>query len=159
MVTIMVMSKDNSSGKSAAKRGFPKGGGKGLKGSNLYTPVSQATIDKIKKQGMSVALKKAATSSNASYVQGVKRMYGATRLAAAKKVAAAPKKATGSMAYTAGSPKSGKATYTTGSGVRYASSTTKKAAPAKTKNLKKNPLVKFVTSRVGGKSGGYGNSK
>jgi DNA-binding protein HU-beta len=61
--------------------------------------------------------------------------------------------------YTPGSAKSGKSTYTTGSGVRYASAT-KKAAPAqKTKSLKKNPLVKFVTSRTGGKSGGYGNSK
>jgi hypothetical protein len=67
-------------------------------------------------------------------------------------------KPSGSMAYTPGSAKSSKATYTTGSGVRYASA--KKAAPVqKTKSLKKNPLVKFVTSRVGGKSGGYGNSK
>ena len=66
----------------------------------------------------------------------------------------------GSYSYTPGSAKNNKATYTTGSGVRYASSTTKKATPAqKTKSLKKNPLVKFVTSRVGGKSGGYGNSK
>lgn len=67
------------------KRGLPKGGGKGLKGSNLYTPVSQATIDSIKKAGMAASLKKAATSKDASYVQGVKRMYGAERLAAAKK--------------------------------------------------------------------------
>ena len=60
--------------------------------------------------------------------------------------------------YTPGSAKNNKATYTTGSGVRYTSA--KKATPAqKTKDLKKNPLVKFVTSRVGGKSGGYGNSK
>jgi len=66
------------------KRGLPKGGGKGLKGSNLYTPVSQATIDSIKKAGMAASLKKAATSSDASFVQGVKRMYGANRLAAAK---------------------------------------------------------------------------
>ena len=66
------------------KRGLPKGGGKGLKGSNLYTPVSQATIDSIKKAGMAASLKKAATSSDASYVQGVKRMYGADRLAKAK---------------------------------------------------------------------------
>lgn len=68
-------------------------------------------------------------------------------------------KPSGSMAYTPGSAKNSKATYTTGSGVRYTSAT-KKATPAqKTKSLKKNPLVKFVTSRVGGKSGGYGNSK
>lgn len=69
------------------KRGLPKGGGKGLKGSNLYTPVSQATIDSIKKAGMTASLKKAATSKDASFVQGVKRMYGAERLAAAKKSA------------------------------------------------------------------------
>ncbi len=70
-----------------SKRGLPKGGGKGLKGSNLYTPVSQATIDSIKKAGMTASLKKAATSKDASFVQGVKRMYGAERLAAAKKSA------------------------------------------------------------------------
>ena len=70
-----------------SKRGLPKGGGKGLKGSNLYTPVSQATIDSIKKSGMTASLKKAATSKDASFVQGVRRMYGAERLAAAKKSA------------------------------------------------------------------------
>ena len=74
-----------------SKRGLTKGGGKGLKGSNLYTPVSQATIDSIKKAGMTASLKKAATSKDASFVQGVKRMYGAERLAAAKKTAAATK--------------------------------------------------------------------
>lgn len=73
------------------KRGLPKGGGKGLKGSNLYTPVSQATIDSIKKAGMAASLKKAATSKDASFVQGVKRMYGAERLATAKKSAMSAK--------------------------------------------------------------------
>jgi hypothetical protein len=69
-------------------------------------------------------------------------------------------KPSGAGGYTAGSTKNNKATYTTGSGVRYASSSSKPATSAqKTKSLKKNPLVKFVTSRVGGKSGGYGNSK
>ena len=64
-------------------------------------------------------------------------------------------KSSSSMSYTAGSAKGNKATYTTGSGVSYKTSATKKAAPAqKTKNVKNNPLVKFVTSRVGGKSGG-----
>ena len=83
------------------KRGLPKGGGKGLKGSNLYTPVSQATIDSIKKAGMAASLKKAATSKDASFVQGVRRMYGAERLAAAKKSAVvkstSPDAARGSM--------------------------------------------------------------
>ena len=52
--------------------------------------VSQATIDRIKKMGMTAALKKAGTSNNAEYVEGIRRMYGARRLAAAKK-AVAPK--------------------------------------------------------------------
>lgn len=47
--------------------------------------VSQATIDRIKKMGMTAALKKAGTSSNAEYVEGIRRMYGARRLAAAQK--------------------------------------------------------------------------
>lgn len=46
--------------------------------------VSQATIDQIKKQGMTAAIKKAAAGgASASYVEGVKRMYGAARLAKA----------------------------------------------------------------------------
>lgn len=100
----MVMAKSADEARAAAmkpKRGLPKGGGKGLKGSNLYTPVSQATIDSIKKAGMAASLKKAATSKDASFVQGVKRMYGAERLAAAKKAAVvkstSPDAARGSM--------------------------------------------------------------
>lgn len=73
---------------------LPKGGGKGAKGYNLYTPVKQSTIDNIKKMGMSAALKKAGSSNNAEFVQGVKRMYGADRLkkaiAANKSVAKSP---------------------------------------------------------------------
>ena len=42
--------------------------------------VSQTTISNIKKMGMSAALKKASTSKNPEYLEGVKRMYGASRL-------------------------------------------------------------------------------
>jgi hypothetical protein len=90
----MVMAKSADEARAQAmkpKRGLPKGGGKGLKGSNLYTPVSQATIDSIKKAGMAASLKKAATSKDASFVQGVRRMYGAERLATAKKSAMSAK--------------------------------------------------------------------
>jgi hypothetical protein len=90
----MVMAKSADEARAQAmksKRGLPKGGGKGLKGSNLYTPVSQATINSIKKAGMAASLKKAATSKDASFVQGVKRMYGAERLATAKKSAMSAK--------------------------------------------------------------------
>lgn len=64
-----------------------KGGGKAASGSNLYTPVKQSTINKIKEAGMTASLKKAATSKDMEFVQGVRRMYGANRLAAAKKAA------------------------------------------------------------------------
>lgn len=72
------------------KKAAPKGGGKAASGMNLYTPVKQSTIDKIKGMGMAASLKKAAASNNAEFVQGVKRMYGADRLKAAMKKAAAP---------------------------------------------------------------------
>lgn len=46
--------------------------------------VSQTTIDSIKKMGMTAALKKAGSSKNPEYIEGIKRMYGAKRLAAAQ---------------------------------------------------------------------------
>jgi len=81
--------------KAGAKKGLPKGGGKGASGYKLYTPVKQSTIDNIKKMGMSAALKKAGSSKNAEFVQGVKRMYGTKRLEASM---ASAKKANKSVA-------------------------------------------------------------
>jgi hypothetical protein len=52
--------------------------------------VSQTTIDNIKKMGMTASLKKAASSKNPEYLEGIRRMYGASRLAAAKKTTASP---------------------------------------------------------------------
>ena len=61
---------------------------KGQKGIKVGTVVSQATINRIAADGMRFALEKAARSetkgTNASYVEGVKRMYGVARLNAAK---------------------------------------------------------------------------
>lgn len=57
--------------------------------------VSQATIDSIKKLGMDAALKKAATSKNVEYLEGIKRMYGTKRLASSQGAAAAKKSAAG----------------------------------------------------------------
>ena len=48
------------------------------------TKVSQTTIDNIKKMGMTASLKKAASSKNPEYLEGIKRMYGAKRLSAAQ---------------------------------------------------------------------------
>ena len=58
--------------------------------------VSQATITKIKGLGMTAALKKAGTSANAEFVEGVKRMYGAKRLSAARSAGSAKKPKTSS---------------------------------------------------------------
>lgn len=125
------------------KRGLPKGGGKGLKGSNLYTPVSQATIDSIKKAGMTASLKKAATSKDASYVQGVKRMYGADRLAAAKKKAVV-KSPTADAAR--GSMKPAKPVAKSADAARAAATkaTTKSSKPMAKKSGTTDPFAKFV---------------
>jgi hypothetical protein len=49
------------------------------------TKVSQATIDRIKADGMTAALRKAVMGkASASYVEGVKRMYGTARLTKSK---------------------------------------------------------------------------
>ena len=72
---------------SRPKGSLPKGGGKGAKGERLYTPVSQATIKKIKTMGMTAALAKAGKTpkgANPEFIQGVNRMYGAKRVAAAR---------------------------------------------------------------------------
>ena len=51
--------------------------------------VSQATIDKIKSDGMTAALAKVgAGKASATYTEGVKRMYGAKRIVTAKNKAA-----------------------------------------------------------------------
>jgi hypothetical protein len=49
------------------------------------TKVSQATIDRIKADGMTNALKKVAFGkASAAYAEGVKRMYGTRRVTTAK---------------------------------------------------------------------------
>ena len=124
--------------------------------------VSQATIDKIKKQGMTASLRKASTASP-EMKEGLLRMYGAARVAAAtKSTKVAPRNAMIDGATKKSAAK--KIVVPRGAmvdGMKTTSRVTKKTKPAaqKTKQLKNNPLVKFVTSRVGGKSGGYGQSK
>lgn len=55
-----------------------------IKGSNTKIKVSQATIDKIKKMGMTAALK-SAPKANAEMTEALRRMYGQRRLDAASK--------------------------------------------------------------------------
>jgi hypothetical protein len=50
---------------------------------NKNIKVSQATIDKIKKQGMSASLKSASSNNSPEYREALRRMYGDARLAKA----------------------------------------------------------------------------
>lgn len=67
----------------AAKRRYERGAAKKA-AAPKSVKVSQGTIDKIKGMGMTAALKRAGSSKNAEFVEGVKRMYGARRLTAAQ---------------------------------------------------------------------------
>ena len=147
----------------------------------MATKVKQDMIDFIKAQGMTKALKRAGslqakgTKGEAEFIEGVRRMYGASRLSAATAKAkpaapkptdsrfsgvkkADPKKPTDSR-FSGVKKTAPKPTDSRFSGTKPASAKKAAAPVQKTKDLKKNPVVKFVTSRVGGKSGGYGNSK
>ena len=100
--------------------------------------VSQATINQIKKEGMSAAIKKAAAGGvSASYMEGVKRMYGASRVAKATSAninAASKPKAYGAN----NAPKYRPATAST---TKAASS---KPAPKPKKSGTTDPFAKFV---------------
>ena len=118
------------------------------------TKVSQTTIDSIKKMGMTASLKKAASSKNPEYLEGVKRMYGASRLNAAKKATASPAgRMSPSVAERAPSATNRKsprmaerASATAGrTSPRVAERKVTKAAPAKKKTSKTtDPVAKFV---------------
>jgi hypothetical protein len=115
--------------------------------------VSQSTIDSIKKMGMAASLKKAATSNNSQYVEGVKRMYGASRLAAAKKATASPagrmSPRVAERAPSATNRKSPRvverASATAGrTSPRVAERKVTKAAPAKKTSKTTDPIAKFI---------------
>jgi hypothetical protein len=101
--------------------------------------VSQSTIDSIKKMGMTASLKKAATSKNPMYLEGVKRMYGASRLTAAKK-------ATASQGTSRVSPRVAERASATASRTspRVAERKVTKSAPAKKTSKTTDPIARFV---------------
>lgn len=100
--------------------------------------VSQSTIDSIKKMGMTASLKKAASSKNPEYLEGVKRMYGASRLNAAKKATESPAGRT--------SPRVAEraAATTSRTSPRVAERKVTKAAPAKKTSKTTDPVARFV---------------
>ena len=117
---------------------------------NKKVKVSQSTIDDIKKLGMTKALKLAKQNAGATqgglvkeYQEATRRLYGDKRFAAATKAATPMKKGS----YQAGSAKSSKATYTTGSGVKYKASGTPAAKPT-TKPAVKATAKKDNTANI-----------
>ena len=76
-----------------------------IKGSNTKIKVSQATIDKIKKMGMTAALK-GAPKASAEMQEGLRRMYGQRRLDAASKVTTVSKPSRAVLARPGSTPKS-----------------------------------------------------
>ena len=125
-----------------------KGGGKGASGDALVGNVTQSTIDSIKKMGMTKALALAGKNGKTSggmareFQEGVRRMYGADRLAAAK-VKYAPVAAKPS---TASRPPVAKPKASTASRPPVAAKATTKpaAAMAAKKSGTTDPLAKFV---------------
>ena len=122
-------------GKTYAKKKpgqYPKGGGKGLQGDALVGRVSQSTINDIKRMGMTKALRLAGENGKTAgglareFQEGVRRMYGADRLAAAKaKYSAAPaSKKPDTSASSKSQPKPKTAAYAAGA-AKPATSTTK----------------------------------
>lgn len=70
---------------SVAKSNAASAGAKAAMPKLVKNKVSQATIDKIKADGMTKALAKVgAGKASATYTEGVKRMYGANRIVTAK---------------------------------------------------------------------------
>ena len=123
-------------GKTYAKKKpgqYPKGGGKGLQGDALKGNVSQSTINDIKRMGMTAALKLAGQNGKTAggvareFQEGVRRMYGADRLAAAKsKYSAAPAtKKADTSATSKSQPKPKTAAYAKGAAKPAPTSTTK----------------------------------
>ena len=110
--------------------------------------VSQATIDSIKSAGMAAALKKAAGGASAAYVEGVKRMYGASRLSAAqaKVKKAAPGSGSGTVNPKQAGPKGASTSYSPAP--RKASTSyspvKKSTVAAKKKSATTDPFAKFV---------------
>jgi hypothetical protein len=118
---------------------------------NKKVKVSQSTIDDIKKLGMTKALKLAKQNAGATqgglvkeYQEATRRLYGDKRFSAATKAATPMKKGS----YQAGSAKSGKATYTTGSGVKYKASGTPAAKPAAKPTTTKATAKKDNTANI-----------
>lgn len=100
--------------------------------------VSQTTIDNIKKMGMTASLKKAASSKNPEYLEGIKRMYGANRLAAAKKATASPAGRVSPRVAERASATAGRTS------PRVAERKVTKAAPAKKTSKTTDPVARFV---------------
>ena len=129
---------------------YPKGGGKGLSGDALVGNVSASTIKDIKRMGMTAALKLAGTNNKTSggvareFQEGVRRMYGADRLAAAKAKYGKPAAASADAARASVKPSRPVAKSADAARAAATKASTKSAKPMAKKSGTTDPFAKFV---------------
>ncbi len=114
---------------------------------NKNIKVSQATIDKIKKQGMTASLKGASANNSPEYREALRRMYGDARVA--KATASTKPSSSGRYVGSTFVPdKPAKGASTAYSPAPKKASTSyspvKKSAPSKKKSKTTDPFAKFV---------------
>lgn len=120
---------------------------------NKSIKVSQATIDKIKKQGMTASLKGASANNSPEYREALRRMYGDARVAKAtastKSSTSGGGKYVGSMFVPDKAPAKGPSTSYSPAPMKASTkySPVKKTASVKKKSETTDPLAKFVFAR------------
>lgn len=129
---------------------LPKGGGKGLSGDALVGNVSASTIKDIKRMGMTASLKLAGTNGKTAggaareFQEGVRRMYGADRLAAAKAKYGKPAAASADAARASVKPSRPVAKSADAARAAATKASTKSSKPMAKKSGTTDPFAKFV---------------
>jgi hypothetical protein len=129
---------------------YPKGGGKGLSGDALVGNVSASTIKDIKRMGMTASLKLAGTNGKTAggaareFQEGVRRMYGADRLAAAKAKYGPAKSSSADAARASVKPSRPVAKSADAARAAATKASTKSAKPMAKKSGTTDPFAKFV---------------
>jgi hypothetical protein len=129
---------------------LPKGGGKGLSGDALVGNVSAATIKDIKRMGMTASLKLAGTNGKTAggaareFQEGVRRMYGADRLAAAKAKYGPAKSSSADAARASVKPSRPVAKSADAARAAATKASTKSSKPMAKKSGTTDPFAKFV---------------
>jgi hypothetical protein len=123
---------------------------------NRNIKVSQATIDKIKKQGMTASLKSASSNNSPEYREALRRMYGDARVAKAT----ASTKPSSSGRYVGSMFVPDKPAKTTSGGGKYVGSMfVPDKAPAKTKSTSYSPAPMSAAAKAKATAAGVAKRK